>query len=136
MQTWHLRQITWNNSLDLMREIELPLFNYHGPGHTVYIAAGRVSMMMSADAGGVYTIKVANPSVKEWNDILPTSSCPSRPFVAAAPPRLPEEAMTTGVVKEEVGAKASGSSRARDKRRISLVYDSQDEQDETERQEP
>lgn len=49
---------------------------------------------------------------------------------------LPEEIMTTGVVKEEVGAEASGSSRARDKRRISLVYDSQDEQDETERQEP
>ncbi|KAJ1028797.1 hypothetical protein NDA16_001962 [Ustilago loliicola] len=227
MQTWHLRQLTWDDSLDLMRELEHPLFNYHSPGHTVYIAAGRVSLMMSADTGGIYTIKMANPSVKEWNDILLAhksavegfvkclfkespdliglavdalqfeldlwrkvipglperrtadtvskreveefvaqqgedlallrdvyvtrqrsrasvvasvgfagSSSFGPPSFASTPPRRPQEGMAPAVAMGETVAEGSGSSRAREKRRISLVYDSEEEQEEAERREP
>ncbi|SPO24646.1 uncharacterized protein UTRI_10075 [Ustilago trichophora] len=70
MQTWHLRHLEWDEALDLMRELEEPLINYLSPGQTIYIAAGRVSMTLAADIGGVYTIRVANPAVTEWQHIV------------------------------------------------------------------
>lgn len=56
-------------SLELVRKLEHPRFNYLDAGDTMYVAAGHICATMAAYPIGEYQIHLANPAVDEWDDI-------------------------------------------------------------------
>ncbi|TKY86614.1 hypothetical protein EX895_004253 [Sporisorium graminicola] len=71
MERWHLKSLgSWDEALELARQLEQPSFNYLRDGGTIYLGAGYIWMTLSRFTVGVYRIKVANPAIAEWDSNL------------------------------------------------------------------
>lgn len=70
MQRWHMQALSWGQSLQIMRELEEPHFNYLTQGETIYLSAGQIHAVLSPRSSAIYSINIANPSVFEWDNTL------------------------------------------------------------------
>lgn len=70
MQQFHLQELTWARSMQIMHNLEKPRFNLLKEGDTIWLGAGQPHFVLSPTNSALYGVDVANPAIAEWNTTI------------------------------------------------------------------